>query len=34
LFKIVSWPRIVGSAVLRGDSTFPTPFGQEAGLLG
>eukprot|EP00986_Skeletonema_menzelii_P000995 scaffold274_cov144-Skeletonema_menzelii.AAC.18 len=31
LFKIVSWPRVVGSAVLRGDPSFPTPFASEGG---
>ena len=33
LFKIVSWPRVVGSAILRGDPSFPTPFQSEGGLL-
>lgn len=26
LEKLVSWPRGVGSAMIRGDSAFPTPF--------
>jgi mannose/fructose/N-acetylgalactosamine-specific phosphotransferase system component IID len=33
LFKIVSWPRIVGGAVIRGDKVFPTPFGADDGVL-
>ena len=33
LFKIVSWPRVVGSAILRGDPSFPTPFQSSEGLL-
>jgi hypothetical protein len=26
LEKIITWPRVVGSACLRGDSTFPSPW--------
>eukprot|EP00585_Thalassiosira_rotula_P004116 CAMPEP_0196143718 /NCGR_PEP_ID=MMETSP0910-20130528/13680_1 /TAXON_ID=49265 /ORGANISM="Thalassiosira rotula, Strain GSO102" /LENGTH=76 /DNA_ID=CAMNT_0041405205 /DNA_START=106 /DNA_END=336 /DNA_ORIENTATION=+ len=26
LEKIVSWPRVVGSAMVRGDKRFPSPF--------
>jgi len=26
LEKIISWPRVVGSACLRGDKTFPAPW--------
>lgn len=26
LEKIITWPRVVGSACIRGDSTFPTPW--------
>ena len=33
LYKIISWPRIVGSAMLSGSTVFPTPFGSEEGLL-
>ena len=33
LFKIISWPRIVGRAVVRGDSVFPGPFGSDDGVL-
>jgi len=26
LEKIITWPRVVGSAVLRGDKQFPSPW--------